>query len=198
MGKGYCKDPRNHRDAWWTDPNPFSYYHSRRKVRYAKRTAEVRCEKCQNWWHTSNKDLVATLPTTRPSLNKGPEMNANATMDRNLYGARETNGLVNGTEYHQQVDYGNRMTLKQVQDAGGKITRLRVLEDYVPMAGRFCDISYCHATLPDGTVVDVQVGVGGMVPKQKFMGVLIDWAKSEGVFAKGIGLLDKGNWSTLD
>jgi hypothetical protein len=123
-------------------------------------------------------------------------MTAFETRDTNKYGAVSTNDLVNGAEYHGQVDYSARMTLKQVSEAGGKVTRVRVLTEMVPMAGRFCDISYVHATLPDGKTVDVcNVGVNNMVPMRALKGELIKWAKAEGVFAKGLGLLDEGNWS---
>jgi hypothetical protein len=130
-------------------------------------------------------------------MNKGHTvMTAFETQDTNRYGARVTNDLVNGHEYHAQVNYSERMTLKQVAEAGGKITRVRVLTESVPMAGRFCDVSYVHATLPDGTTVDVcNVGVNNMTPMRELKGELIKWAKAEGVFAKGLGLLDEGNWS---
>lgn len=36
-----------------------------------------------------------------------------------------------------------------------------------------------------------------LIPRRGIMGALIDWAKSEGVFAKGLGLLDDGNFSIL-
>ncbi|MFT4471419.1 hypothetical protein ACMX2H_16065 [Arthrobacter sulfonylureivorans] len=128
--------------------------------------------------------------------------NATATIDRNLTGgAFESNGLVDGAAYHEAVDYSRAngwMGLKQVAEAGGKISRVRVLTERIPMAGTFCDISYVHATLPNGQIVNVDdVNVRNMTPMNKLMGELINWAKSEGVYAKGLGLLDRSNWSVL-
>lgn len=129
------------------------------------------------------------------------DSNPNEFVDfRTKYGSTETNGLVNGHEYHAQVDYspGARYSLKQVAEEGGKITRLRILTEKVPMAGVFCDISYINATLPDGKIVAVDHPLNNMMPKKELMGELIKWAKAQGVFAKSVGLLDKGNWSELD
>lgn len=125
-----------------------------------------------------------------------PVTNPNETLDRSLYGAHESNGLVNGNDYHAQVEQ-SRFSLKEVADAGGKITRLRVLTERT-FGGTFCDISYVHATLPDGKIVTVDCPVSNLTPRVKLTGELIAWAKAQGVFAKGIGLLDKGNWSILD
>lgn len=113
------------------------------------------------------------------------------------YGVDETNGLTDGHEYHDQVSYVDLMSLAAVAEAGGKVTRLRILSEGTPM-GRFADVSYCHATLPDGTIVPVRLTgdlMGMAWPKVKAH--LIAWAKHEGVYAKGIGLLDESNWSHL-
>lgn len=118
--------------------------------------------------------------------------NAFATTDRSLYGATEVNGLVDGHAYHAQVDYSRFYSLAQVKELGGKITRVRVLTE-----GPFRDVSYINATLPNGEIVNVSVGVNNMTHRSKFKGELIAWAAREGVFAKGIGLLDEGNWSVL-
>ncbi len=107
------------------------------------------------------------------------------------YGVDFTGTLVYGT-YHELVDHTDQYTLWDVQQAGGKITRLRLLSDY---GCPFWDISYCHATLPDGRIVPVQV-TSNTIWKKSIKGSLIEWAKLEGVFAKGIGLLDESNWST--
>jgi hypothetical protein len=128
---------------------------------------------------------------------KEKAMNVNETHDTNRHGAYETNGLVNGAEYHEQVDYSSRMTLAEVAAAKGKITRVRLLSERMPGL-KFYDVSYVHATLPDGRVVDVaDVNVPNMCPAPDLMKHLIAWAKSERVFAKSIGLLDKSNWSEL-
>lgn len=107
--------------------------------------------------------------------------------------ANETNGLFNGFEYHTAVDYANEMTLREVADAKGKITRVRVLAE-----GIRCDVSYIHATLPNGSIVPVSLNdlnESGLVYKLK--GDFIAWGKSVGVFAKGVDLLNDSVWSVL-
>lgn len=122
--------------------------------------------------------------------------NITATTDRNRYGAVEINGLVNPGAYHDSVDYTRILSLREVKAEGGKITRARLLTDYIPeLGGRMVDVSYIHATLASGKIHPVQVLVGNLTPMHKFKGELIAWAKSEGVYAKGIGLLD--DWSTV-
>ena len=120
----------------------------------------------------------------------------NETQDTNRYGAYETNGLVNGAEYHEQVDYSRTYTLAEVKAEGGRITRVRLLTESIN-GQRFADVSYIHATLPNGKTVNVQNGLDNLTPMKDMMGQMIQWGKREGVFAKGIGLLDKGNWSVL-
>jgi hypothetical protein len=115
------------------------------------------------------------------------------TTDRTLVGgAFEANGLVNGSEYHAQVDYSKTWSLAEVAEAGGRITRVRILTE-----GIMRDISYIHATLPGGQTVNVENGVPYLTKKWELKGEMINWAKREGVYAKGLGLLDEGNWSVL-
>jgi hypothetical protein len=112
------------------------------------------------------------------------------------YGVNETNGLFDGNAYHQSVDYADAMTLAQVAAAGGKITRLRILGGG-PSDGFYADISYIHATLPDGRIVPLHQDYPMCFPIRTTMAVLIEWAKEHKVYAKGLGLLDKSNWSVL-
>lgn len=120
-----------------------------------------------------------------------------ATIDRNIYGATESNGLVNGSGYHEAVNYKERLTLAEVAERGGKITRLRLLTEYVPvLRARITDVSYIHATLPDGSVHDVYNGANVQYFHQ-IKKDLIEWATREGVYAKSLGLLDEGNWSVV-
>lgn len=109
------------------------------------------------------------------------------------YGVQFTGEMV-GPDYHDTVDYSRRLTLAQVAAAGGKISRLRLLSD---RGFPFWDVSYCHAKLPDGSIVTVNTNGHSQFPRRGLKAALIQWAKDEGVFAKGIGLLDEGNWSTL-
>lgn len=110
--------------------------------------------------------------------------------------ANETNGLLDGAAYHKEVDYANAMTLAEVSARGGKITRLRILGGG-PADGFMADISYIHATLPDGTIVPLHQDYPMCFPIRKVKSELIAWAKEHKVFAKGLGLLDESNWSRL-
>lgn len=107
------------------------------------------------------------------------------------YGVSQTGMAVNG-DYHAQVDHSDQHTLRMVADKGGKITRVRVLKE-----GGKCDISYIHATLPDGKIVPVQVGVEHLIWFKGLRREFIAWAQREGVFAKSIDLLDESVWSVL-
>jgi hypothetical protein len=121
-------------------------------------------------------------------------MNTFETADSSRYGAQQSNGLVNPNAYHDAVDYSATHTLAQVAEAKGRITRVRILTERT-YGGTLCDISYIHATLADGSMVPVQVDMGNLIPLRQLKGELIKWAQREGVFAKGLGLLDEGNWS---
>lgn len=124
-------------------------------------------------------------------------MSVLATMDRNKYGATETNGLMNGDGYHDFVKYDETLTLGEVAERGGVITRVRLLTEYVPVQKvRYADVSYIHATLPDGSVHPVRNGAD-VTYYHTIKGDFIAWAKRENVFAKNIGLLDEGNWSVV-
>lgn len=112
------------------------------------------------------------------------------------YNPNETNGLINGHAYHSEVEYEVQYTLGMVKDEGGKISRVRVLTERIPGC-RLADVSYIHATLPSGKVVPVQVGVDNCTPLHQLKGKMIEWAQREGVFAKGLGLLDDANWSIM-
>lgn len=123
------------------------------------------------------------------------------TIDRiaTAYGVREDNGLIDPDNYHAGRVGQEYMGLKGLASLGGRVTRLRFLTSENLGGGRRgWDVSYCHAVLPDGTpveVTDAPLGIDGT--KRDVMGALIDWAKSEGVYAKGLGLLDQSNWSVL-
>jgi hypothetical protein len=136
------------------------------------------------------------------------------------YGVQH-DGEVVTQEYHRGVDYADQMTLAEVAAAKGRITRVRILREM----GRN-DISYVHATLPgcacprhDGMddvatrrpdcypsycepsrVVPVRVdmpssGIG--IYTRELKGEFIAWGKEQGVYAKGLGLLDESNWAVL-
>ena len=107
----------------------------------------------------------------------------------------QADGEVVTQEYHEQVSYENQMSLAEVARRGGRITRVRILKEY----GR-CDISYIHATLADGTIVPLYLDLptgSTCLWFREVKGAFIAWGKEQGVFAKGLGLLDEGNWSVL-
>ena len=101
---------------------------------------------------------------------------------------RQTNGLEDPTAYYSE-EFAF-MSLKELASAGGRITRVRLLKE----AGRV-DLSYVHGTLPSGQTVHVWNPGFYLLPVRAVKGELIAWAKEEGVYAKGIGLLDEANWS---
>lgn len=133
-----------------------------------------------------------------------------------------TDGEVVGHEYHEGVDYADRMTLAELSAAGGRISRVRILQER-----GLCDISYIHGVieLPCPTCKGSRAYAGGMgcstcqsrrtfyktvpvnvgqmptgshlLPRRSLKGAFIEWAKEERVFAKGLGLLDESNWSVL-
>lgn len=107
---------------------------------------------------------------------------------RSKYGAWETNGLEDPNEYHN----GERKVTVHFDDKRLKtITRLRLISDPgYPM----WDVSYCHGVLKDGTEVRVTLD-NHQFNKRTIKGDLIAMCKRRGVFAKGIGLLNDGNWS---
>ena len=90
------------------------------------------------------------------------------------------------------------MTLTELSDAKGKIVKVRFIGDVIPGHGRCFDLSYIQGELPDGRRVSlINTPHIALVPRRQLKGEMINWAKREGVFAKGIGLLDDSNWSLL-
>lgn len=101
---------------------------------------------------------------------------------RTKYGAWETNGLEDADGYfsveREQVALSDRRLRR--------ITRLRLISD---PGHPYWDVSYCHGVLKDGTQVRVLIPELSFL-KRNLKGDIIAMAKREGVFAKGIGLLD--------
>jgi len=78
-----------------------------------------------------------------------------------------------------------------------RITRLRLVSD---PGFPYWDVSYCYGELRDGTPVRVRLGEsqfrrGRGAPS--LTSQLVALAKSQGVYAKGIGMIDPGVISTL-
>lgn len=107
------------------------------------------------------------------------------------YGAIETNGLVDGNAYHKanwentHPDYPHGVHWNH---KGLKVTRLRLLSDpYCP----FWDVSYCDGEL-DGKHVTVILPFSQLLRRKdkSLSAQIIEYAKQDGVYAKGLGILD--------
>lgn len=103
----------------------------------------------------------------------------------------EVAGLANGLAYHsdRHSQEGGIETVDW-RTKGLYVTRLRLLSD---PGYPYWDVSYCHGVL-DGKHVDVQLPFSEL-PKRGMKAAIIAEAKRDGVYAKGIGILD--NISTL-
>lgn len=90
-------------------------------------------------------------------------------------------------------------TLSELQAEGGRVVRVRWIGgEYIPGRGKCYDLSYVQGELKDGTRVRIiQLPAAFLVPRHARKSAMIDWAKEQGVFAKALGLLEDGNWSTL-
>jgi len=101
----------------------------------------------------------------------------------------ERNGLVNPQQYHEAVTFQIRRSVEWTEPCL-RITRLRLLSDAsFPM----WDVSYCHGII-DGEPVDVMLPFS-QLPKRRLSAAIIEYAKRDHVYAKGLGILD--NISTL-
>lgn len=107
------------------------------------------------------------------------------------YGANETNPLWMSEVTHETIDYDQHVTLGDPRLA--RVTRLRLLTD---PGYPFFDISYCYGVLKDGTHVRIE-GTPMHLGRKTLKRDLIAWAREEGAYAKGLGLLDDSNWSIL-
>lgn len=107
------------------------------------------------------------------------------------YGVNETNPIWASEATHETVDFSVHCTLGDPRVK--RVLRLRMLtEPGYP----YFDISYCYAELKDGTQVRL-AGVPAQVGRKTIKRDLIAWAREEGAYAKGLGLLDDSTWSIL-
>jgi len=103
----------------------------------------------------------------------------------------EVNGLENGHEYHSQFSAKITKCVPWTTQ-GLKVTRLRLLSD----AGfPFWDVSYCHGVL-NGEPVEVMLPFD-QLPKRNKLGAIVKYAIKDGVYAKGLGILNPMIISTL-
>lgn len=123
-------------------------------------------------------------------------MTTTANRERNFAADNEVNGLTDPGAYHKVER--KTVTLRHLAAEGGRITRFRMLSEIIPGMGRCFDVSYIHGELGDGTPVRVTAGLPNLMRKWEIKGLIIEWAKSEGVYAKSVpGLLDSGSRSVL-
>jgi len=105
------------------------------------------------------------------------------------YGVQETNPLWTSEVTHETITEHVSLGDPRLE----RIVRLRLLTE----PGYPCyDISYVYGVLKDGShcrIDGAPMSIGRRTAKRD----LIDWAKEEGAYAKGLGLLDEGNWSIL-
>lgn len=110
---------------------------------------------------------------------------------RNLYGARETNGMEPG----EQEAWLDRLDGEVDWDDPelARVTRLRLISDPgFPM----WDVSYCYGIRKDGRECRVRLPFH-QLPKRAWKAKIVEYAKADGVFAAGLGLLDDSIVSTL-
>ena len=101
---------------------------------------------------------------------------------RNVYGAVETNGLVQPHEYRKI----ERDRTVYWTEKGLKITRLRLLSD---QGFPYWDVSYCHGVLPDGTEVRVALPFYQLA-KRTWKSDIVKMARHDGLYAKGTGIFE--------
>jgi hypothetical protein len=121
-------------------------------------------------------------------------------MSTDIYDKLAAYGVAFEGEQGGYVPFEDQMSLGEfASHKGARIVRVRWIGgDYIPGYGKCYDISYIHGVLADGTRIRINDPWNcTLVPKHKMMGALIEWAKEEGVYAKGLGLLERGNWSVL-
>jgi hypothetical protein len=109
------------------------------------------------------------------------------------YGTIESNGIGPNYHYSKEADERAKNHVYWTDDRLMKVTRLRVLSD---PGFPVWDVSYCHGVLKDGTHCTVELPFD-QIPKRGFKRFIVKWAKHEKVYAKGLGLLDPHNISTL-
>lgn len=108
-------------------------------------------------------------------------------MTYNSYGVHETSPLPDG--YHDEITRKMKRSVYW-NEPGLKVIRLRLLSDPgFPM----WDVSYCHGLLGDEPV-RVRLPFD-QLPKHGMQRHLVEHAKADHVYAKGLGILE--NISTL-
>lgn len=104
--------------------------------------------------------------------------------DQNRYPVNESNGLTDPQAYHAQVTHRIERDVLWTEP-GLHITRLRLLTERGFPA---FDVSYCHGEI-NGEPVNVQLPFD-QLPRKGTHRAIIAHAKRDGVYAKGLGILD--------
>lgn len=107
----------------------------------------------------------------------------------NLETPNQLGSVKAGQEYHSQF---NEAPTVYWDAKGLKITRFRILTDPGFPAW---DVSYCHGRL-NGKPVNVDLPFAQM-PKRGWKRYVVEMAKKDGVYAKGLGILDPINISAI-
>lgn len=110
---------------------------------------------------------------------------------RNVYGAIETNGLPAGGM--QELLDSVRGEVYWSDPQLDRVFRLRLLTD---PGFPFYDVSYCYGTLKNGDNVRVSLPFH-QLGKRSWKTDIIEHAKRDGVFAKGLRILDQDVVSIL-
>lgn len=120
-------------------------------------------------------------------------------MATDIYTKLQSYGVAFEGEQGEYIAGEVDMTLAELAAQGGRIVRVRWIGgDYLPGRGKCYDLSYVQGELKDGRRVSLtHLPAAFLVPRRQIKGALIEWAKEEKVFAKGLGLLDDGNFSIL-
>lgn len=103
------------------------------------------------------------------------------------YGVFETNPV--DPNYHADVT-AHLADRVRWDDPGLKtVIRFRLIGDLdYPML----DVSYCHGRMKDGRYVSVVLPFS-QLPKRQWKSALVNFARRDGVYAKGLGILDNSS-----
>lgn len=110
-----------------------------------------------------------------------------------------------GVQVHDTLTVGETRALRESVDHGRTVywsdpTLRKILRFRIIGACRefpFWDVSYCYGELEDGSRVLVTLPFH-QLPQRGWRGKVIEYAKRDNVFAKGLGIFDADVLSTLN
>ena len=103
------------------------------------------------------------------------------------YGVNETNPISDEMkEFMDAADHSPSAWIDWDHPQLDKIIRLRLLSD---PGFPVWDVSYCYGRMKDGTPVRVALPFA-QLPKRNIAGTILEHAKRDKVFAKGLGIFD--------